>query len=263
MRMDEHRTALLHRWEALIAGLRGRPGLSDEYLEEVDSDAAQDELLGVSALLGGHEQGMWDLTPAEEAELWDLAAEWELPDDLVMNEFVRAKSVRGRPIPSVRPKRPLAGGGHGPGRGVPGKREFPASWPDDDVIARTMDVARRPDGAVRLLSGLYRAWGERDRVRLSVLVSSDGEVVTSYPVSGPGVQQNPLDVWRTEPVRRLQALLDDAVPPGSGEPRASLDELLAVGEWPHVVTCLRALAPPPAAAEELRALAALAGLPAD
>lgn len=260
--MSDEREALYRRWEALLAGLRGRPGLSDAELDQIDDEGAQDALLAVRALLGGHELGMWDLTPAEEAEVWDLAAEWELPERLMLGENVRKNSVREKPRPTLRPKRPLAGGGHGPGRGLPGKREFPASWSDDDVVARTMDVARRPDRAVRLLSGLFRASGERGGVQLSVLVSPDGEVVVSYPVAGEGVRQNPLDGWRTEPVERLQRLVEAGVPGGAEEPRASLDELLAVGEWPHVITCLQALDAPPEAAAELRALAALAGLPA-
>lgn len=228
----------LSRWDALIAGLRGRPGFDDAYLDETHEEGVQEPFLGISSLLGGHEQGMHDLTPEEEDELWDLAAEEELTDDEVMNRWVREKSVRNRPIRRVRAKRPLRGGGHGPGRGLPGRREFPSRWSDDDVVAHTMDVARHPSGAVELPSGDFRAYGERDRVQLSVLVGADGTVLTSYPVEGDGVVQNPLSPEQEPHVLRLRALLAAAP---VDDLRADLEELLEVGEWPHVIASLRAL----------------------
>lgn len=211
------------------------------------------------SLLGGHEQGFFDLTPEEEAEVWDLAAEWELSDQQVMNDWVQGRSVRDRPIRTVRPKHPLRGGGHGPGRRLPGRREFPRSWSDDQVMAATTAVARSPQGARTLPTGDWRAWGARHGVRLSVLLDASGQVLTSYPVEGSGVVQNPLDHWRTEPVTRLQRLLDDME--ATSQHREALDELMAVGEWPHVVRSLRVLDLGGAHTTELDALAELAGLP--
>lgn len=252
--------AWLRRWDAVIAGLRGRPGFDDTYLDETHFEGVQEPFLGIGSLLGGHEQGMHELTPEEEDELWDLAAEEECSDDDLMNRWVREKSVRNRPIRTVRPKRPLTGGGHGPGRGVAGKREFPGTWSDDEAIRHTMDVARHPSGAVELPSKDFRGYGEREGVQLSVVVARDGSVRTSYPVSGPGVVDNPLDHWRAPHVARLQEVLDVLVPAGDGEPRVSLDELMAVGEWPHVIACLLALGPDDAHRTELEGLARLAGL---
>lgn len=240
---------LYRRWDSLLVRLRGRPGLPDDELDGIDFRAHQLADLGISELLGGHEQGFFDLTPEEEAELWDLAAEWEITDDAAMNDYVRERSVRDRPVPRVRPKHPLRGGGHGPGRGLPGRREFPATWSDDAVMDATLEVARSPEGARKLPTGDWRAWGTRRGVRLSVLLDGDGQVLTSYPVDGPGVVQNPLDSWRTEPVARLQAVLAATAPEDE-----ALSELLAVGEWPHVVRSLQALG------VELDELARLAGL---
>lgn len=243
--------AWLARWDRLVEGLRGgRPGLDDAWLDEVHEQGVQEPMLGVGNLLGGHEQGFFDLTPEEEDELWELAAEEELSDDEVMNSWVRARSVRDRPVRRVRAKRPLRGGGHGSGRGLPGKSEFPSSWSDDETIARTMDVARHPSGAVELPSGDFRAEGERGRVLLAVLVSPEGDVLTSYPVRGDGVVQNPLSPEQEPLVQRLRALVEQ-VPPGAA--RDALEELLDVGEWPHVLASLRALGADP---RELDALAA-------
>jgi hypothetical protein len=229
---------LLRRWDALLDGLRDR--LSAEELEEIDEEASHDAAMGIATLLGGHEQGMHELTPEEEAELWDLAAEWECSDQDVMNDDVRAASTRNRPIPTVRPKRPLRGGGHGARSGKPGKHAFPGRWSDDEAIEHTMDVAREPSRAVKLPTGEFVAHGERDGVLLGVVVSPSGDVLTGYPVHGPGVTQNPMDDFRGPAAQRLRDLAQ-AVLPEDHELRALLDELHAVGEWPYVIATLRAL----------------------
>lgn len=240
MPMSPDTEELWRRWDAVLAGLRGRPGLSDERLDELDEEATQYIALGIASLLGGHEQGMHDLTAEEEAELWELAAQWELPEQHVMNDSVRAASVRRRPIPRLRPKRPLAGGGHGARSGQPGKRVFPTAWSDDTAIAHVMDVARAPDGAVALPSGEWLAHGERDGVRIGVVVSVEGDVLASYPVHGPGVVQNQADEHGAVAIERVSTLLD-AVLPTDHEARPALEELHAVGEWPYVIAGLRAL----------------------
>jgi hypothetical protein len=229
---------LLRRWDALLAGLRDR--LSAEELAEIDEEAAHDASLGIATLLGGHEKGLHELTPGEEAELWDLAAEWECRDQDVMNDDVRAASVRNRPVPMVRPKHPLRGGGHGARSGKPGKHAFPGRWSDDEAVAHAMDVARAPSDAVQLPTGEFVAHGERDGVLLGVVVSPAGEVLTGYPVHGPGVKQQPMDEHRGPAAQRLRDLLQ-AVLPKDHELRALLDELQEVGEWPYVVATLRTL----------------------
>jgi hypothetical protein len=224
----------------LLDGLRGRRGLSAEYLEEVDEEASHYAAMGIASLLGGHEQGMHELTLEEEAELWELASEWDCPDEDVMNDDVRAASVRNRPIRTVRPRHPLRGGGHGARSGKPGKHAFPGRWSDDEAIAHTMDVARAPSDAVKLPTGEFVAHGERDGVLLGVVVSPAGEVLTGYPVHGPGVTQKPMDEHRGPAAQRLRDLLQ-AVLPEDHELRAVLDELQDVGEWPYVLATLRTL----------------------
>jgi hypothetical protein len=256
---EDEQDPVWRRWYQLLDGLRGR--FADEHLDEINEQCEGSAMLGPSALLGGHEQGMYQLTPEEERELWDLAAEWELRDDDVVNIWTRRKSVRNRPIPGVRMRHPLTGGAHGWGRCFPGKSEFPEQWRADDIFDRLEDVARRPSGAVRLPTGDFRAWGERDGVQLSVVLSPEGELVTGYATAGEGVAVNALDEQRLGPVRRLQALLDALLPDATSEPRVSLDELLAVGEWPHVIRSLQTLPLTPDQERDLDEIADLAALP--
>lgn len=222
---------------------------SDLLEESLRSQAWNAPGEAAGSLLGGYVLGEWDLTQPELDRLWLIGrlVGGYLPEELVHPEIL-AKAVPGREVLPADPvgydlvQTPLLeGGGHGPRRGRPGKREFPATWSDDDAVRHTMDVARHPSLTVQLPSGAFRAAGERDGVRMSVLVSAAGDVLTSYPVHGPGVVQNPLDAERAPHVERLAALLDQLVPHGDDEPRRSLDELLAVGEWPHVIAGLRAL----------------------
>lgn len=250
----------LRRWDALIAGLRGR--YDDQELDQIHFEGIQEPFLGIGTLLGGHEQGMDELTPAEEDELWELASLTRCADDDLLDQSVRARSVRNRPIRKVQPKHPLRGGGHGARSGKPGKRAFPASWTDDQAIEHTMDVARQPSGAMKLPTGDFVAHGERAGVLLGVVVAADGEVLTSYPVRGPGVVDNPMDEFRGPAALRLQSLLQDVMAEDH-ELRALLDELHAVGEWPYVVSSLVVLDPPMTEEQrsELRELAHLAGLP--
>lgn len=259
MTPDEEWDQYLERWGRVILGLRDR--LPEEKVEEIHFEGVQEPFYGIGGLLGGHEQGMWDLTPEEEDELWELASLTYCQDDDLMNDLVHAASVRNRPIRKVRPRQPLRGGGHGARTGQPGKRVFPASWSDDDAIRHTMSVARDPLGAVKLPTGEWLAHGEREGVRLGVVVSTEGDVLTSYPVHGPGVTQNPPDEHRGPAAERLHALLT-AVLPQEHEAHATLHELHDVGEWPYVITGLRALAMPMGREQrtELDELASLAGI---
>ena len=256
MTEDEEWKGFLHRWNALVDGLRGRT--SEKEVEEMRYEGTQVPCWAISGVLGGHEQGLWELTPAEEDELWELASLMQCRDDELMNEDVRAASVRNRPIRKVRDRFPLRGGGHGARTGLPGKRVFPEAWSDDTAIAHAMDVARAPDGAVKLPTDEWLAHGERDGVRIAVIVMPDGDVLTAYPVSGPGVAQNQMDERGAHAAARLSRLLD-AVLPADHEARAALDELYAVGEWPYVIAGLRAL-DLPMSSEQRTELIELAGL---
>ncbi len=238
MTEDEEWADYLARWDALVDGLRGR--VSDKEVEEIRYEGTQVPCWAISGVLGGHEQGMWDLTTDEENELWELASLMQCDDGDLMNDRVRAKSIRNRPIRKVRDRFPLRGGGHGARTGLPGKRVFPADWSDDIAIEHTMDVARAPDSAVKLPTDEWLAHGERDGVRLAVIVDPDGDVLTAYPVHGPGVMQNPVDALSVGAIDRLRGLMD-AVLPAEHEARPALDELHAVGEWPYVIAALRTL----------------------
>lgn len=250
----------LERWDALVAGLRGR--YDDKELDDIHYAGIQEPFFGIGTLLGGHEQGIDELTPEEEDELWELAALADCRDEDVMPERIREASVRNRPFRTVRPKHPLRGGGHGARSGKPGKHAFPVGWSDDEAVEHTMDVARAPSSAVKLPTGEFVAHGERDGVLLGVVVSPEGEVLTSYPVHGPGVTQNPMDEHRGPAAQRLRDLLQTVLP-DDHELRALLDELHDVGEWPYVIATLRALdlALTDEQGSELAQLAHLADLP--
>ncbi|MCU1673449.1 MAG: hypothetical protein JWN77_1562 [Frankiales bacterium] len=189
------------------------------------------------------------------ARVWEIAALLECDWDEIMPARVLAEA---RPERRTRPPQPvhypLKGGGHGPGRGIPGKAEFPARWSDDDVTEAFMSVAQQPDGAVEQPDGSFRAWGVRDGVDLRVIVTALGHVQSAFPVSGEGVVTNPLDDLRRPYVERLQRLVHAA--PFDDEARLGAAELMAAGEWDQVVLHLRAVM----ASEELDELAASAGL---
>ena len=86
------------------------------------------------------------------------------------------------------------GGGHRHGTGKPGKTEFPASWSDEKILDKILDVVQHPDPPP-----VYQDWNERwlcvgarDSVEVSVIVLCSGEVWTAWPEpGGPGVVRNP------------------------------------------------------------------------
>lgn len=91
------------------------------------------------------------------------------------------------------------GGGHGPGRYVPGKSEFPSQWSDDQTIANISDVVKDPNsqwmqqtgrsGAHYTNSGAPVRWrveGTKEGVEIRVIVEPYGQgVVTAYPINIP------------------------------------------------------------------------------
>lgn len=84
-------------------------------------------------------------------------------------------------------------GGHAPGVGIPGKTEFPDTdlWTDDRIINNIQDVAKNPDQVpVFQDHGTWKVTGTRDGVLIEVIVDPSGNIVTGYPVSGPGVYKN-------------------------------------------------------------------------
>ncbi len=83
------------------------------------------------------------------------------------------------------------GGGHAPGAGIPGQSEFPPGWSSEKILAATLGVARDPDLVVPARGGRLRVEGTRDGVMIRVIMGLDGYVVTSVPLSGPGVVRNP------------------------------------------------------------------------
>jgi hypothetical protein len=191
------------------------------------------------------------------ARVWEIGWALECDPDFLMPDDTLATARPGRRTRPPEPVRyPLRGGGHGSGRGIPGKTEYPARWSDDDATEAFMSIATSPDGAVKQPDGSFRAWGVRDGVEIRVIVTELGHVETAYPVSGDGVVTNPLDETRAPYVDRLRDLVQrtEMAP----EDRAGIDELMQVGEWDQVVLQLRALPVPDRA--ELEQLAAAAGI---
>jgi Bacterial EndoU nuclease len=85
------------------------------------------------------------------------------------------------------------GGGHGPGRKVSGKSEFPATLSDDEIIAGietiANDPASYPGGAVPTAPGRYKAIGQIKGIRATVIVEpAIGAVISAWP---EGVARNP------------------------------------------------------------------------
>jgi Bacterial EndoU nuclease len=91
------------------------------------------------------------------------------------------------------------GGGHGPGRGISGKSEFPASWSDEQTMNYISEVIQDPNsiwfqqdgtaGAKYTKKGKPVKWqidGTRDSVNIRVIVEPDGRgVITAFPTNIP------------------------------------------------------------------------------
>jgi hypothetical protein len=85
------------------------------------------------------------------------------------------------------------GGGHGPGRKIPGKSEFPATLTDDEIIAGIEAIANDPSsypgGVIPTTAGRFKIAGAIKGVRTTVIVDpSAAEVITAWP---EGVPRNP------------------------------------------------------------------------
>jgi peptidoglycan hydrolase-like protein with peptidoglycan-binding domain len=81
------------------------------------------------------------------------------------------------------------GGGHGPGRGVPGKSEFPSRWSDEDVINNVESVANDPTSKATPQGSRTKIEGTRDGVDIRVVVEgppgAGGRIVTGFPTNVP------------------------------------------------------------------------------
>lgn len=91
------------------------------------------------------------------------------------------------------------GGGHGSGRGISGKSEFPASWSDEQIINYISEVIQDPNskwvqetgkpGAKYTSAGKPVRWrieGTRDSVNIMVIVEPDGRgIITAFPTNLP------------------------------------------------------------------------------
>jgi hypothetical protein len=85
------------------------------------------------------------------------------------------------------------GGGHGPGRKISGKSEFPATLSDDEIIAGVEaianDPASYPGGLIPASSGRFKISGTIKGVKTTVIVEPNaGDVISAWP---EGVPRNP------------------------------------------------------------------------
>jgi hypothetical protein len=82
------------------------------------------------------------------------------------------------------------GGGHGPGRGVSGKSEFPATLTDDEIIdgmeAIANDSGSYPGRAIPVSGGKQVIRGKIKGIETAVVVDpAKRQVVTGYPLNVP------------------------------------------------------------------------------
>jgi hypothetical protein len=85
------------------------------------------------------------------------------------------------------------GGGHGPGRGLSGRSEFPATLTDDEIIAGIETIANDPanylGGTIPATPGRFKISGDLKGVKTIVIVDPfGGDVITAWP---EGVPRNP------------------------------------------------------------------------
>ncbi|MCD2452400.1 EndoU domain-containing protein [Methylicorpusculum oleiharenae] len=78
------------------------------------------------------------------------------------------------------------GGGHRAGTGNPGKTEFPTDWSDDKIKGEISDVATDPASSVSPgRNGRQVVEGTRDGIDITVIVDSNGRIVTGFPTNVP------------------------------------------------------------------------------
>src|SRR5438105_1596677 len=82
------------------------------------------------------------------------------------------------------------GGGHGPGRGIAGKSEFPSSFSDQVIVAGIEAIANDPvsypGGSIPTSATRFKISGSIHGVKTTVIVEPQaGEVVTAWPEGVP------------------------------------------------------------------------------
>jgi hypothetical protein len=198
----------LDRWPRYLADADSRAvaAVSDGSVPGVVKASAADAAagLGAFAVLGllalmyqanRNDQALRNLgTPSAASVVQQNAAEDGKPAGAKPAAETPAAPQGGVVIPDDRRKHILDGdggprprGGHGPGRGIPGKSEFPPHWSDDRVIDEIKSVADDP-ASLRAPGDLGRttAKGTRDGVDIEVIIGRDGKtVVTAYPTNTP------------------------------------------------------------------------------
>jgi hypothetical protein len=85
------------------------------------------------------------------------------------------------------------GGGHGPGRKIPGKSEFPQTLTDDEIIAGVESIANDPTSYPGIVvptgPGRYKLSGSIKGVKTTVIAEPiTGEVISAWP---EGMSRNP------------------------------------------------------------------------
>jgi hypothetical protein len=85
------------------------------------------------------------------------------------------------------------GGGHGPGRSVSGKSEFPVKLTDDEIIAGIEMIANEPagypGGLIPTSPGRFRVSGTIKGVTTTAIVDpAANDVISAWP---EGVARNP------------------------------------------------------------------------
>lgn len=109
-----------------------------------------------------------------------------IPNGINVNQLSRISPQRQRHILDG----DATGGGHGPGRGIPGKSEFPSRWSDRQVIRYISDIIKDPRSRWTRQPGnppiRWRIEGTRDGVNIRVIVEPQGEgVITAFPTNRP------------------------------------------------------------------------------
>src|SRR5262245_56205655 len=96
------------------------------------------------------------------------------------------------------------GGGHGPGRGLSGKSEFPATLTDDQIIAGVEalanDPTNYPGGTIPTAPGRFKISGVIGGVKSTVIVDPKaGEVITAWPEGDPATPNVRRQRWARMP----------------------------------------------------------------
>lgn len=109
-----------------------------------------------------------------------------IPDGINVNQLSQISPQRRRHILDG----DATGGGHGPGRGIPGKSEFPSQWSDRQVIRYISDIIKDPRSRWTRQPGnppiRWRIEGNRNGVDIRVIVEPQGQgVITAFPTNRP------------------------------------------------------------------------------